>query len=251
MKRKGLTLIELIVVIGLILFIATAFIFPAFERARGRAGEVVCISNLHQIGQALLMYAQDHDGLVPPYCNLDENLEISPLKARKWRTAFDPYVRDNGIFFCLKDPFAGLPPEKTPCQGAPVRDPSECNYAGQLDHSVTSYFVCPEVMVNGEVLCLEDWFARGYYPTTDPYQNMDNFPPQWLATVENWRQATTRLHSVAVYLEDYTHYLPEALDTRQVIELFFDGHVETHPCSIWKELSEYFKKRYAKEGDRK
>ncbi len=76
--KKGLTLVELLVVIGLILFITATFIFPAYERARGKATEVVCVSNLRQIGQALLMYAQDHDGLVPPYCNLDSDIKLNP-----------------------------------------------------------------------------------------------------------------------------------------------------------------------------
>ncbi|MFA0735745.1 MAG: hypothetical protein OGMRLDGQ_002245, partial [Candidatus Fervidibacter sp.] len=35
MKKKGMTLVELLVVIGLIIFIVTTFIFPAYERARG------------------------------------------------------------------------------------------------------------------------------------------------------------------------------------------------------------------------
>jgi len=259
MKRKrGLTLVELIVVIGLILFIVTVFIFPTFERTRDKATEVVCISNLRQIGQALLMYAQDYEGLVPPYCNLDERLlrlrdEKPPFiafsKAQRWRKAFEPYVHDNGIFFCPNDPFAGLPPEKTPCQGAPVRDNFDCNYARDIDHSITSYCSCIGFVVGEEVLEIEDLFAKGYYITIDPYYNIENFPPQWHSGLD-WSQIATQLHEVTVYLEDRIHYYPEGLRTRQSIELFVDGHVEIHPCSIWKELKESLKRK-AKEGERK
>ena len=237
---------ELIVVIGLILFIASVFIFPAFERVRGKATEVVCVSNLRQIGQALLMYGQDHDELAPPYCGVSEKLELTSLKAKRWRDAFEPYVKDNGIFFCPEDPFAGLPPSKTPCQGLPANDPLDCVYAGILDHSVTSYFCCPGVMAGEEGLDIEDWFKAGYYPVTDPYQNMANFPRKWLEDKEDWLKRATSLHQVAVYMEDEIHYLPEGFVKRYRIELFFDGQVELHlgvhrPCSIWKGLVEYFK----------
>ena len=50
MKRKGMTLIELLVVISLVIFIATTLMLPVYERVRGRAMEVICVSNLRQIG---------------------------------------------------------------------------------------------------------------------------------------------------------------------------------------------------------
>jgi len=266
MRKKGLTLVELLVVIGLILFITATFIFPAYERARGKATEVVCVSNLRQIGQALLMYAQDHDGLVLPYCNLDSDIKLTSLKARRWRTALNPYVQDNGIFFCPVDPFAGLSPNETPSQGMPIRSGLDHYYARSLDHSITSYISCPSTLVNGEVLDIEDWFSNGYYLTTDIYQNMRFYPLNWLFAPpykdmekemgeENfqkilWAFIIVRLHDVSVFVTDYTHFAPSA-QRHELIELFYDGSVDFdlapgRPCYVWKQLEAQYK---PKEGD--
>jgi len=59
-KRHGFTLIELLVVIAIIAILA-AILFPVFARAREKARQTSCVSNLKQIGLAAQMYAQDYD----------------------------------------------------------------------------------------------------------------------------------------------------------------------------------------------
>jgi hypothetical protein len=255
-----MTLVELLVVVGLIIFIVTTFIFPAYERARGRATEVVCVSNLRQIGQALLMYAEDHDGFIPPYSNQEEVLSVmeerdgrdirhigarlTSYHGKRWRAVFDPYIRDKRIFFCPNDPFIGLPPEKTPFQGLPGTSKDFC-YTRNIDHSISSYMV----------ILQEWWFRRGYYPTTDIYHNMINYPRDWLFQPIGegipwfWLLGVQRLHNVAIYLKDYIHFIdPQNYFLADYeIELFYDGHVERHPCSIEKDLINYFQ-QYDKFG---
>ncbi len=63
--RHGFTLIELLVVITIISILA-AMLLPALKNARDSAKKVACISNLKQIGLALITYANDWNGLAPP-----------------------------------------------------------------------------------------------------------------------------------------------------------------------------------------
>lgn len=63
-RQKGFTLIELLVVIAIIAILA-AILFPVFARAREKARQASCQSNLKQYGLALAMYIQDYDEMCP------------------------------------------------------------------------------------------------------------------------------------------------------------------------------------------
>ena len=64
-RSKGFTLIELLVVIAIIAILA-AILFPVFARARERARQASCQSNLKQMALGVLMYMQDYDQCYPP-----------------------------------------------------------------------------------------------------------------------------------------------------------------------------------------
>src|SRR3954466_1110127 len=63
-SRKGFTLVELLVVIGIIALLIS-ILLPSLNRARETANRVKCGSNLRQVGQAILLYANENKGNYP------------------------------------------------------------------------------------------------------------------------------------------------------------------------------------------
>ena len=63
-SRKAFTLVELLVVIGIIALLIS-ILLPALSKARESGNWVVCMSNLKQIGNAMVMYANENRGGLP------------------------------------------------------------------------------------------------------------------------------------------------------------------------------------------
>ncbi len=87
---KGFTLIELLVVIAIIAILA-AILFPVFARARAKARQTSCLSNVKQIGLALMMYAEDYDECYPT---------VNHVTGYDWFPPLYPYVKNRQIFRC-------------------------------------------------------------------------------------------------------------------------------------------------------
>lgn len=100
LRRAGFTLIELLVVIAIIAILA-AILFPVFARAREKARQSTCTSNLKQLGLSLNMYAQDYDGIFPMwgYGGSDADDTVAD-GAFTWDTVLEPYMKNTQILIC-------------------------------------------------------------------------------------------------------------------------------------------------------
>ncbi len=92
---RGFTLIELLVVIAIIAILA-AILFPVFQKVRENARRTACLSNLKQIGLAVMQYEQDFDEKTPP--------GVNPYGgAEGWAGQIYVYVKSTQVFYCPDD----------------------------------------------------------------------------------------------------------------------------------------------------
>ncbi|MCX7600047.1 MAG: DUF1559 domain-containing protein, partial [Armatimonadetes bacterium] len=96
MRCKGFTLIELLVVIAIIAILA-AILFPVFARAREKARQASCLSNLKQMALAALAYVQDYDEGFPTHPSVCGNWGNTGL-ALQWFEQLQPYSKNNDMY---------------------------------------------------------------------------------------------------------------------------------------------------------
>jgi prepilin-type N-terminal cleavage/methylation domain-containing protein/prepilin-type processing-associated H-X9-DG protein len=92
--RRGFTLIELLVVIAIIAILA-AILFPVFAKAREKARQTSCLSNVKQILLGVMQYAQDNDETLPPGALIKQSTPTV-----NWYQAIDPYLKNSQILIC-------------------------------------------------------------------------------------------------------------------------------------------------------
>jgi prepilin-type N-terminal cleavage/methylation domain-containing protein len=118
--RRGFTLVELLIVLGIIVLLVT-IILPAINRAREMGRRSVCISHIGQLTAAWLAYAGDNDGHLPnkwgsPAWDSGLTLEQLASEGRKAlgnyhdpctkipRGQLWPYINNLKTYTCPDDP---------------------------------------------------------------------------------------------------------------------------------------------------
>ncbi|MBC7782780.1 MAG: prepilin-type N-terminal cleavage/methylation domain-containing protein [Burkholderiales bacterium] len=103
--KRGFTLVELLVVIGIIALLIS-ILLPAMNRAREGAKRSMCLSNLRQVHQAFVFYALDYKDQVPLGYRVGKqyNSMIYSGTSKKpvlfgWLYA-NRLIRDPRVYFC-------------------------------------------------------------------------------------------------------------------------------------------------------
>ncbi len=137
-RRPGFTLIELMVVISIIALLM-AILLPSLGQAREQARKVVCLSNLHQLANAIEGYVQDNNAY--PLWLLRGDGNQAGMCSWAWggkTTSIDPWQSEsNGIFY--------IPAEKRPVNrfvGASTFSEPE-PITDDRDRSELKVFQCP------------------------------------------------------------------------------------------------------------
>jgi prepilin-type N-terminal cleavage/methylation domain-containing protein len=152
--RRAFTLIELLVVIAIIAILA-AILFPVFAKAREKARQASCQSNLKQVGLSFNMYAQDYDGRCV-YGFPADNATCAGITGRTgylgWvSNGLYSYVKNAQIFECPSNPgnlvnYYGNPAVR--CPNATVQVASYCyNYRGLAARSDADFQQPAEFLV--------------------------------------------------------------------------------------------------------
>ncbi len=174
-RRRGFTLIELLVVIAIIAILA-AILFPVFARAKAKALETQCLSNVKQLSLAILTYASDYDQALPYVIQGSKVAVESSYNSHNyvWNSV-SPYFKTEDILQC---PVA---PEAIPLSNIPLFDGT--GSLGWLDSSYSvngawfghrnEFLTSTWTVKDSWGFCKFWWLSRGSSWRGDPYMTID------------------------------------------------------------------------------
>ncbi len=148
MRRRGFTLIELLVVIAIIAILA-AILFPVFARAREKARQSSCLSNVKQIGLGWLMYVQDYDETCP-------SVYFQSTPTTYWWDCLTPYLKNDQILLC---------PSQTSSRGYGYNRRAFALYPGYASDGIIMKLA--GIKSPAEKVCFADSYGSRYYLYND------------------------------------------------------------------------------------
>lgn len=217
-RSRGFSLVELLVVIGVIALLM-GMLMPALKGARLQAASLACKSNLRNIGTLLMMYAENNHGVIYPIGSvdpftgryrtlgngsLDANGKVLPREGRWPVYVFDPPVWNPKIMICPQD-------------SEVMSDPTGEQHSYLLNHHIEESpatlikyghgFSAGDLVVQSSSTCI--LMGEKRTSSGDYYMEKGDFdPPREI--VEKYRHGI-KLGSNYLYLDMHVDTVPPAL----------------------------------------
>ena len=174
-KSKAFTLVELLVVIGIIALLIS-ILMPTLNRARAAARKAQCLSNMRQVGMGLQMYTIENKTWLPPvhrtigtYDDVaDFGEETVYIPFPNFLGSLIPYMQGNRKVFICPEPESTEMAGAGPGTGA-ITEKSDTNYLGNaavMGRKVT------KIRKSSEIIYLQEmphrWGLAAHRPTRHP-----------------------------------------------------------------------------------
>jgi prepilin-type N-terminal cleavage/methylation domain-containing protein/prepilin-type processing-associated H-X9-DG protein len=245
-SRRAFTLVELLVVIGIIA-VLVAILLPALNNAREQARTTQCLSNLHQIGLAHEMYLNQFNQFIVPTDYGNQTAPPGPngySTVESWETilitmnflAYPPYTNTStppssgNVLQCPSGALEWVA-NSSVTDGLPV---SRADANGAMGAQTVSQIMNPGLVVYS-------WYALNGTSGTDPGVPCHRWPADGTTSAKLYKISQIRKPAELVFLFDGIGINLQSTNAnrlnarhnrrKQTNILFFDGHAQTYNTS--------------------